>query len=61
MGLVAGLNMSSITRLKFTHSLLTDRQTEEMQELFSLMAPSRSYKTYRAHIADAQRPIIPYL
>ena len=61
MGLVGGLHMSSITRLKFTSSLLSDQQTKDMEELLGLMTPQSSYKRYRETVATVERPLIPYL
>lgn len=61
MGIVAGLNMSAVLRLKFTLMVLSDDQTQQMEELVALMSPFKAYKVYREHMAEASLPIIPYL
>ena len=61
MGIVAGLNMSSVLRLKFTMTVLSDVQVQQMEELLDLMGPFQRYKKYKEHIAQATLPAIPYL
>lgn len=61
MGIVAGLNMSSILRLKFTMTVLSDQQVKEMEQLLELMGPFKRYKKYKDHLASAELPAIPYL
>ena len=61
MGIVAGLNMSSVRRLKFTMTVLSDNQVKEMEDLLELMGPFKRYKQYKDHVAQATMPAIPYL
>ena len=61
MGLIAGLYMSPITRLKYTMSILSKELTKDLEEMTQLMNPQLSFKRYREHISKAERPLIPYL
>lgn len=61
MGIIAGLHMSSITRLKFTMGLLSDELAKDLEDLAQLMNPQASFKQYRQHLSNIKRPAIPYL
>ena len=61
MGLVAGLQMACITRLKHTLNSLKPAQMEKLQDIIELFNPDRSFKIYRRHLATAERPVSPYL
>lgn len=61
MGLIAGLYMSPITRLKYTMSILSKELTKDLEEMTQLMNPQLSFKRYREQISKAERPLIPYL
>lgn len=61
MGLVAGIRMSCITRLKHTMNSLLPAQLEKLNDLIELFNPHRSFKIYRGYLSNAERPVIPYL
>lgn len=61
MAIVAGLNMSSVSRLHFTMTVLSDMQVKQMDELMTLMGPNNRYKTYKDRLVESQLPTIPYL
>lgn len=61
MGIVAGTNVSAISRLKHTRDGLGKDLTKKMASLEQLMHPSGSFKHYRKHLASSKYPVIPYL
>jgi len=61
MGIVAGLNMSSINRLKHTFNDVNVNVINKFKELVKLMHPQGSFKMYRQALAKSKTPIIPYL
>ena len=64
MGIIAGLNMSSISRLKKTWSMINEQNSSllsQYRKLESIMNPTNSWKNYRYAIANARVPAIPYL
>ena len=61
MGIVAGLNVSSITRLKHTYLEIDPKLTQQFQVLEKIMDPSLSFKNYRAALSLSKLPTLPYL
>eukprot|EP00011_Vannellida_sp_DIVA3-517-6-12_P012909 CAMPEP_0114606058 /NCGR_PEP_ID=MMETSP0168-20121206/1369_1 /TAXON_ID=95228 ORGANISM="Vannella sp., Strain DIVA3 517/6/12" /NCGR_SAMPLE_ID=MMETSP0168 /ASSEMBLY_ACC=CAM_ASM_000044 /LENGTH=1173 /DNA_ID=CAMNT_0001816917 /DNA_START=278 /DNA_END=3796 /DNA_ORIENTATION=- len=61
MGIVAGTNVSAISRLKHTKDGLGKDAIKKMTALEQLMHPSGSFKHYRKHLSSSKYPIIPYL
>jgi len=61
MGIIAGLNISSCTRLKQSWSLVSTAYKKMFQECEETMSPNQSFKTYRACLSEAFRPLCPYL
>jgi hypothetical protein len=77
MGIIAGLNMSSVTRLKKTFDEIPQAAKEVnsvpyyvsfiyiMQQSFKnlekLMNPSGSYKNYRTALHKSSLPALPYM
>jgi hypothetical protein len=58
MGIVAGLNLSAIQRLKHTLALV---DMSEFKQLELLMDPTGSFKAYRQAFQDAKAPCLPYM
>eukprot|EP01104_Vermistella_antarctica_P015645 TRINITY_DN5185_c0_g1_i1.p1 TRINITY_DN5185_c0_g1~~TRINITY_DN5185_c0_g1_i1.p1 ORF type:complete len:886 (+),score=242.94 TRINITY_DN5185_c0_g1_i1:3-2660(+) len=61
MGIVAGLNMSSISRMKHTKAGVNPKVSASFLALEKLMHPTGSFKSYRAALRRVERPAIPYL
>jgi hypothetical protein len=61
MGLVAGFNTSSVSRLKHTFNAIKGRNKELWDELMALMDPSNSFRTLRHAIDESGLSAIPYL
>eukprot|EP01117_Protostelium_nocturnum_P002738 TRINITY_DN1360_c0_g1_i1.p1 TRINITY_DN1360_c0_g1~~TRINITY_DN1360_c0_g1_i1.p1 ORF type:complete len:1498 (-),score=713.70 TRINITY_DN1360_c0_g1_i1:124-4617(-) len=61
MGFIAGLNMSSILRLKKTFEDVPPAKLEVFKSLEKLMSPVGSYKLYRTNIKKAIPPLLPYI
>jgi len=61
MGVVAGFNTSSVSRLKHTFNGIKGRQKELWDELTALMDPSNSFRTLRHGIDESGLSAIPYL
>lgn len=61
MGIIAGLQQSSNSRLKHTKSLLDDKMVEEFKKLNEMMQPQSSWKLYRDHLRSVHPPAIPYM
>jgi hypothetical protein len=61
MGIIAGINMSAISRLKLTFGEL-DKATKQLLEgLQILLNPSAAFKSYRQELHNAHPPCLPYL
>jgi len=61
MGVIAGINMSAISRLKHTFADL-DKTTKNMLEILQvLLNPGSSFKNYRQELHNANPPCLPYL
>jgi len=60
---IAGLNMSSISRLKLSWAQVNKEAKECLKTMQDLFDPSSSYKSYRAahKIATSKGPCLPYL
>ena len=67
MGVIAGLNMSAISRLKKTWLIINEQNNSPNSILFQykklegLMSPTGSWKNYRSSLLNAKLPAIPYL
>lgn len=61
MGILAGLNMSSITRLRKTLDILPPNHMQTFVNLEKLMSPNSSFKTYRQTMHKATPPVLPYI
>jgi len=61
MGILAGLNMSSITRLKKTFLEVPQQHMQIFAGLEKMMSPSSSYKTYRQTLHKSTPPSLPYI
>lgn len=63
MGLLAGLNVSAISRLKHTWAALTPALRETYTNLQAVFNPQNGGKRYRQEVATAKTkgPVLPYL
>eukprot|EP01104_Vermistella_antarctica_P002641 TRINITY_DN12854_c0_g1_i1.p1 TRINITY_DN12854_c0_g1~~TRINITY_DN12854_c0_g1_i1.p1 ORF type:complete len:1121 (+),score=328.85 TRINITY_DN12854_c0_g1_i1:409-3771(+) len=61
MGFVAGLNISSVRRLKHTHAMVDTKLIALFESFEKLMAPASSFKAFRAAFGKSKLPAIPYL
>jgi len=63
MGLLAGMNVSSVSRLRHTWDDLSPQQLQTYKNLQSLFDPAGSFKNYRAEVATAQGKgaVLPYI
>jgi len=61
MGVIAGLNMSPISRLKATKKDLNNRLHKSFKKLEVLMHPNASFKNYRNRLHASTPPCLPYL
>jgi len=61
MGMLAGLNLSPIHRLKKTDKKVPKDKRKDMEDLLALMSPDASYKSYRASLQVSSLPALPYL
>jgi len=61
MGVLMGLTLSSISRLKHTWSKLTDKTDLMYKNLTNYQNPTNSFKCYRESITAAIPPCLPYL
>ena len=61
MGIVSGLSVTSIQRLKYTFTMLSDQQIQEMEEIRGLLNRDNGYKRYRDEIKNEEFPSIPCL
>jgi len=61
MGVVAGINMSAISRLKQTFADLDKGAKSIFEQLQFVLNPSSSFKNYRQDLHNANPPCLPYL
>eukprot|EP01128_Nolandella_sp_AFSM9_P006722 TRINITY_DN3523_c0_g1_i1.p1 TRINITY_DN3523_c0_g1~~TRINITY_DN3523_c0_g1_i1.p1 ORF type:complete len:1339 (+),score=367.76 TRINITY_DN3523_c0_g1_i1:157-4173(+) len=61
MGVVAGLNTSSISRLKHTFNGVKDKMLQQWEDIVEMMHPSNSFKTLRSTQEQSGHNCIPYL
>lgn len=61
MGIVAGLNLSCLTRLKVTHAEVDPKIMQQFQHLEKLLDPSSSFKNYRKAFQNCKLPALPYI
>jgi hypothetical protein len=61
MGILAGLNMSSITRLRKTFAEVPPQHMQSFSSLEKMMSPNSSYKTYRQSLHKSTPPSLPYI
>ncbi|KAK5583230.1 hypothetical protein RB653_004821 [Dictyostelium firmibasis] len=61
MAILSGLNASSVHRLKFTKEELPKHTQQVYQELQFHLSSAQAYKEYRALLAKANPPCLPYL
>jgi len=61
MGIIAGMNMSSVTRLKKTLEEVPLQTKESVKALEKLMTPQASFKSYRTALHKCSLPCLPYI
>lgn len=61
MSVLAGLSMASIKRLKWTFRLMPRKTIKRLEDMEKEMSSEKSYSVYRAAIAAAEGPKIPFL
>lgn len=61
MAILAGLNYSSVHRLKYTREEMPKHIQQVCNELQSALSSNQSYKEYRNLLSRANPPCIPYL
>jgi len=61
MGTIAGLNISSVHRLKKTMKLVSKQKRKELEEVMELMSSDSSFKIYRKTLHSVVPPVIPYI
>ena len=61
MGIIAGLNMSSVSRLKQTFAGLKRATTDMIKQYQLLLDPAASFKTLRSSIKASGGNILPYI
>jgi len=61
MGVIAGVNTSSIGRLNLMKSDASARLTRQFAKLEALMSPQKNFSTYRNHLHECSPPLIPYM
>eukprot|EP01113_Clastostelium_recurvatum_P031889 TRINITY_DN4032_c0_g1_i8.p1 TRINITY_DN4032_c0_g1~~TRINITY_DN4032_c0_g1_i8.p1 ORF type:complete len:1665 (+),score=458.48 TRINITY_DN4032_c0_g1_i8:252-5246(+) len=61
MGIVAGLSMAPINRLKNTLNSLERKPQEILEKLQVLLNPTSSFKNYRSDLHNVRGPCLPYL
>jgi len=59
-GIIVGINLSAISRLKQTKGLLGKKYVKIWEDFDNLIIPSGSYKNYRAAVKNLVPPLIPY-
>jgi hypothetical protein len=61
MGIVAGLSMSCVNRLRATFGQLDRKPQEMLEKLQTILNPGSSFKNYRQELHNAKHPVLPYL
>lgn len=61
MGIVVGLNRSSITRLRATLAECDQKLLNSFKTLESMMDPTGSFKNYRKAMQNTKLPALPYM
>ncbi|EGC38002.1 aimless RasGEF [Dictyostelium purpureum] len=61
MAIIAGLNFSSVYRLKYTREELSPAILKSYAELEKIMNSEGSFKTYRGRLQNFVPPMLPYL
>jgi len=61
MGIIAGLNMSSVSRLKSTFALVKKNVMDTFKQLQALVDPKSSFKALREAIRNGGQNILPYM
>jgi len=61
MAIIAGLNFSSVFRLRYTREEMPAQTQKTIQELEKIMSSESSFKFYRSKLAASDPPCIPYL
>ncbi|GAM22778.1 hypothetical protein SAMD00019534_059530 [Acytostelium subglobosum LB1] len=61
MAIIAGLNFSSVYRLKFTRAELSAQTQRMYDDLEKIMNSESSFKNYRTRLAASRPPLLPYL
>lgn len=61
MGMIAGLNLSAIHRLKATKKKAVGAKIDTFIKLEKLMDPEGSFNKYRKQISSVPPPSLPYL
>ncbi|KAL6061251.1 Ras guanine nucleotide exchange factor domain-containing protein [Balamuthia mandrillaris] len=61
MGIIAGINMSAVARLRHTKGQLKSKRKEVFAKVESLMNPERSYFNYREELHRSPTPLMPFL
>ena len=60
-GIVVGLNLAAVSRLKHTFAGLSKKEKVTMDHLNEFMNPHGSYVTYRNILHSKTLPVIPYM
>jgi len=61
MGVLAGINISAVSRLKHTFSLVSRKNTQLLKQLENIMSPQKSYSCLRDTISTSKTPLLPFL
>eukprot|EP01133_Synstelium_polycarpum_P008684 gene8684-10202_t len=61
MAIIAGLNFSSVFRLKYTREELSAQTIRTYQEFEKIMNSESSFKNYRMRVMNSSPPCLPYL
>jgi hypothetical protein len=63
IAIIAGLNMSAVSRLKLSWAQVDKQSSETMKKLTAIFDPSGSYKVYRNlhKMATSKGPCLPYI
>jgi len=61
MGIIAGLNCSSISRLKWTFAGIKTRSQEALDSLQDLMNPTKSFQKLRESTSVSGKFVLPYI
>eukprot|EP01119_Soliformovum_irregulare_P011950 TRINITY_DN3065_c0_g1_i3.p1 TRINITY_DN3065_c0_g1~~TRINITY_DN3065_c0_g1_i3.p1 ORF type:complete len:1054 (-),score=357.72 TRINITY_DN3065_c0_g1_i3:316-3477(-) len=58
---IAGLNMSAISRLKNTWAKVPKGTLQRYEKVFELLNTTKNYKNYRIELKSATLPLVPYV